>query len=100
MSSPIYMGGLGILDLGDINKALVAKWICNYANSREALWTKVVCARSKGNPSSLMLVMKNIGNNLVLWKFVELVIERLRWAREVIDQQFRILIGDEHDMNF
>lgn len=53
-----------------------------------------------GNPNCLMLVTKNSGNNSVLLRFVELVIGRSGWIRELIDQQFRVLIGDGHDPDF
>lgn len=47
-----------------------------------------------------MPVMENNDNNSVLLRFVESVIKRSSWVREVIVQQFRILIGDGHDMDF
>lgn len=37
VSSPVLQGGLGILDVGDMEKTLVAKWIFNKANNRDAL---------------------------------------------------------------
>lgn len=48
ISVPIVEGGLRVLDLGDMNIILVAKWIFKYANNREALWRKIMCARNRG----------------------------------------------------
>lgn len=53
-----------------MNKVLAAKWIYIYANSREVLWRKVVCAYSKGDSNSLMLSLGNSGNNMVFLGFV------------------------------
>lgn len=83
-----------------MNKSLVSKWIFNYANNMEAPWRKVVCARSKGNLSSIRSTMENNGNNLVLWKFVGSMMERSGRVKEVIDQQFKILIGARQDTDF
>lgn len=77
-----------------MNKTLVAKWIYGYANCQKDLWKKVVCAHSNGNSNSLMLSLENRDNNLVLLRFVELVIGKSDQAMDVIDHQFRILIAD------
>lgn len=54
----------------------------------------MVYARSKGNPENLMFDLGSKSNNLVRSKFVEVVIGKNGRAREVINQHFRILIGD------
>lgn len=36
----VYEGRLEIMNLGDMNKALVVKWIFNYTNSKEAFVEK------------------------------------------------------------
>lgn len=53
----VNQGDLGILDIENMNKAIDAKWIYNYANNREALWRKMACACSKGDLNILMLVI-------------------------------------------
>lgn len=62
-----FASGLGILDLGDINKALTTKWIYSYANNREALRRKVVCTCNKVDPNSLISSLGNNGNKSVFW---------------------------------
>lgn len=44
--------------------------------------------------------LENIGSKSVLWKFVGSVLGRSRQARDVINQKFRILIGDDCDIDF
>lgn len=88
----VNVGGLGILDLKDMNKALAVKWIYRFANSKNLLWRKVVFVCSGGNPNSLMPSLENRGNKSVLINFMESAIGRTRRIREVIDQQFRTLI--------
>lgn len=73
------------MDLGDMNIALIVKWIFNYANNKDALWRKVACARSKGNSNRLMLVLGNGGDKLVLLKFVKSVLGRSSQARKAIN---------------
>lgn len=77
---------MGILDLDDMNKALAAKWVYRFVNSKDVLWRKVAFARSGGNLNSLMPSLGYKGNKFVLLNFVDSVIGRTRRAREVIDQ--------------
>lgn len=72
MTSPV-VGGLGIMDLGDMSFTMAAKWIFNYANGKETLWRKVVSARSKCNHNSLSALGNN-GNCSVLLRFVNSVL--------------------------
>lgn len=76
--APVLQEGLGILDLRDMGKTLIVKWVFNYTNNREALWRKVVCEKSKGNSRSLLPILGDMGNNSVLlglalsiWHWVE-----------------------------
>lgn len=70
VTTPIYQGGLGILNLGEMNKTLAPKWIFSYTNNKDALWKKVACANTKDDPNSLMLaqfgflLMKYLGLQL------------------------------------
>lgn len=64
-------GGLGILDLRDLNKTLVAKWIYSYSNNKNALWRKVV---SKCDPNYFFPILGNSCNKSVLVGFVHGVI--------------------------
>lgn len=40
VTSPMWQGGLRIMDLGEIGKAFTSKWILNYANNKDmdSLW--------------------------------------------------------------
>ncbi|KAE8660280.1 Villin-4 [Hibiscus syriacus] len=37
------VGGLGVLDLNLMNRALLGKWSWRFANDRESVWKKVIC---------------------------------------------------------
>lgn len=65
-----------ILDLGNMNKALVAKWIFSYANNKDVIWRKVACALTKGDPNSLMLTFGNSENKSMLLGFLDAAIGR------------------------
>lgn len=56
--------------------------------------------RSQGNPNSLLAVLGNNGNKLVLLRFVNSVIVRDSCTRDVIGRQFRILAANGRDANF
>lgn len=100
VASSVLQGGLGILNLGDMNEGLAAKWIYRYANCKDALWRKVIYARSNGDPNSLMHALGNNSNSSILLNFVNLSIGRNGRAKEVINSHFKILIDDCRDTNF
>lgn len=95
--APVYQGVLGILDLRDTGKTLVAKWIYSYCNNKDALWRKVVCDKSKGNPNSLLLALGNTGNKYVLLDFVDSALGQNDRVREVIKHKFKVIVGDGYD---
>lgn len=41
-------GDLGIPDLGDMNAALLVKWIFPYGIEVDRFWKKLVCTKSEG----------------------------------------------------
>lgn len=94
ITMPVYQGGLGIFNLRDMGKALAAKWIYNFANNKEALWRKVVCAKSKSDQNSLLPDLGNKRSHSVLLGFVNPALGSSEWVTEVIMHGFRILIGD------
>lgn len=59
MAQSMAQGDLGILQLGDMNFALAAKWIFKYTNDKEALWRKVFYSRSRVDPCIYVLFDKN-----------------------------------------
>lgn len=85
---------------GDISSTLATDWIFNYANSKKALWRKVVCARSKGNNDSLLSTLGNNRNSSALLRFVNLVIGASRRVRDAINLHFKILVGDGPDTQY
>lgn len=59
-----------------------------------------MCARSKGDSDSLLPVLGNCGNKLVLLRFVDRDINSNGIEREAINQNFRVLICDGQNTNF
>lgn len=80
--------------MGDISNVLASKWIFNYATSKEFLWRKVFCRRSKGNNNSLLPAIGNNGNSFVVLRFFNLVIGASGRAQDTINLHFKILVGD------
>lgn len=87
------------MDSGDMSFALVAKWVYNYANNKDALWQNVVCSCSGGNQNILLPVLGSSGNNSILLRFVNSMVESSGQARDVINQHFKILVADDRDTN-
>lgn len=100
IASPMAAGGLGFLDFGDMSTTLAANWIFKYGNNKNTLWWKVVCERISGNYYNLLPVLENSGNNSVYSRFINSVVGSSRWARDVINQHFKILVGDGRDTDF
>lgn len=48
---------LGVLELGDIDVALLVKWISRYRNKNDRLWKRVACTKSGEDPNSLTLTL-------------------------------------------
>lgn len=94
VTSPDKLGGLEIIDLGNMNKALVVKWIYSFANNKDVMWQKLVFACSHGNPHSLLPSLGNRSNDLVVLGFVESTIGWTGPARDMVNQHFKTLIGD------
>lgn len=82
-----------------MSSALTTKWIYKYTNSKDALWRKVMCARSKSNLNSVLPCLGNNGKSVFL-RFINVAIGSSGQAREAISQQFKILVGDGRDTNF
>lgn len=82
-----------------MKKALTAKWVFNYTNNK-VLWRKVVCAKSKCNPGTLLPVLGNKGNNSILLGFIDSALGQSERVRELIKYEFRIMIGDWQDTDF
>lgn len=66
---------LGIMELCDMNTVLAAKWYTVFDN-KEALWRKVVCAKSRGNIRGLMSNLEQSDDHLVLLRYISSVLVR------------------------
>ncbi|KAE8685641.1 Mannosyl-oligosaccharide 1,2-alpha-mannosidase MNS2 [Hibiscus syriacus] len=55
---PKKLGGLGILNLLILNRALLGKWVWKFASEKRSWWKIVMCSVNNLNPNSMM-----IGNN-------------------------------------
>lgn len=57
ISMPMDKGCLDIARMEDLNATLIVKWIYGFANERDTLWRRVVCAKSDGDPSCMLRIV-------------------------------------------
>ncbi|KAE8735025.1 Betaine aldehyde dehydrogenase [Hibiscus syriacus] len=63
-------GGLGVLDLNYMNRALLGKWSWRFANDRGSVWKKVICSKYNLDPSLLIFKEKLPAFSSWIWKSI------------------------------
>ncbi|KAE8729083.1 Ubiquitin-activating enzyme E1 1 [Hibiscus syriacus] len=63
-------GGLGVLDLNYMNRALLGKWSWRFANDRGSVWKKVICSKYNLDPSLLIFKEKLPAFSSWIWKLI------------------------------
>jgi hypothetical protein len=84
-------GGLGILNMQDLNLCLIGSWIRSYINGEGSLWKKVVDA--KYNTKSPNILCCHDTNPSVFWKGV-------MWAAGAVKFGYKWLVGDGKAIKF
>ncbi|KAE8706464.1 hypothetical protein F3Y22_tig00110393pilonHSYRG00236 [Hibiscus syriacus] len=62
------VGGLGVVDLNYMNRALLGKWSWRFANDCDSVWKKVICSKYNLDSSSLSINEKLHTNASWIWK--------------------------------
>lgn len=98
VASPIKFGGLGLCKLGDINIALLSKWVWRYRNEPESLWRQVVDAihGSKRCWSSLPVCSSITG----VWNSIVKSISKVSVAGVNLNQLFKAEVGNGDNIRF
>jgi hypothetical protein len=82
--SPKSLGGLGVLNLGFMNDALLTKWLWNLENSN-GLWQSIITGKYiKGKP---LISVKQRHNDSQFWK-------KLLSLREVFFKYCKMVVGN------
>lgn len=87
--------------LSNMNMTLLAKWIYRYANKKDSLWRWVIGANCGVENNTLFPNLSHhIRRRPKLINMVGSLLDRNAWAKSLVDQVFRPLIVEEHNMNF
>lgn len=99
MALPCENGGLGVMDLANMNAALLAKRVYRYANNRDHLWRRVVCAKSGLDQGRMLLVINQVSRRSVLFNLLGIIMGRNNQVSNLINSSFRVLIGNGVNVN-
>ena len=61
-------GGLGIVDVGIKNRALLNKWVWRYGDEPNAMWKAIIASKYGGDHSDLFLSLNNQRRFSGTWK--------------------------------
>lgn len=92
--------GLGIIDLSAMNVAFIFKWFYQYANERDCLQRKVVCAKSGANSSLKLSPISSSSRKSTLSNLLGSFLNRHQVSSNLISTSSRTLIGDGSNTSF
>lgn len=87
-------------DLGEMNAALLVKWIYRYGNENDRLWRRVVCAKSGSDPRSLIMNFNGRNRKSFLVNSISSTLDRDKKVAQLASESFRILIGNGENSDF
>ncbi|XP_039060736.1 uncharacterized protein LOC120204786 [Hibiscus syriacus] len=67
---PKMEGGLGVLNLNLMNRALLEKWAWRFANERGSVWRDLICSKYNLDPSLLLFDSKTPNRVSWIWRLV------------------------------
>lgn len=94
MSKPCPKGGLGVLDLGEMNAALLVKWIYCYGSEPDRLWRRVVCAKSAADLNSLSWTWDRRSRRPVLGRIIGLMMDKKENVADLVNRAFRHVVDN------
>ncbi|KAE8668570.1 Dynamin-2B [Hibiscus syriacus] len=65
---PLCNGGLGVLDLNLINRALLGKWVWKFANEKESQWKKLLCSKYNVSCNSMAINQVSSSQDSWIWR--------------------------------
>ncbi|KAE8655306.1 2-succinylbenzoate--CoA ligase [Hibiscus syriacus] len=63
-------GGLGVLNILNMNRALLGKWSWRFANERNAVWRRLICSKYNLDHASLLFNSKIPTKSSWIWRSV------------------------------
>ncbi|KAE8664767.1 hypothetical protein F3Y22_tig00112738pilonHSYRG00325 [Hibiscus syriacus] len=63
-------GGLGVLNISNMNRALLGKWSWRFANDKDAVWRRLICSKYNIDPFSLLFNSKIPAQASWIWSSV------------------------------
>ncbi|XP_038998009.1 uncharacterized protein LOC120123085 [Hibiscus syriacus] len=69
-------GGLGVLNISNMNRALLGKWSWRFANERNVVWRRLICSKYNLDPYSLLFNSKLPAQSSCIWSSVD------KWAMD------------------
>ncbi|KAL4282105.1 hypothetical protein GQ457_03G003350 [Hibiscus cannabinus] len=91
MCLPKSRGGLGLVDFGIKNRALLNKWLWKYGTEPNSLWRRIIAAKYEGESSSLLPVNLNPANKSWIWRNL---LKPLSNSEDLFTQNIRLLVGN------
>lgn len=100
ITKPFIRDGLGVPDLGEMNVALLVKWIYRYGNEKYRLWRRVASAKSSFDPRPLIMNLNGRNWKFLLVNLIGSLLDKENRVSRIARECFRILIGNSQDSNF
>ncbi|XVF65903.1 hypothetical protein PTKIN_Ptkin09bG0288100 [Pterospermum kingtungense] len=87
-------GGLGMVDLGLKNRALLNKWVWRFSIDNNSLWKQVIVERYGGSTNDLLPQVSNFRNFSGLWKSITKPLVSLDGLSKLLTSGLGYLLGN------